>query len=202
MRLVLTFLLAGAVVASCMQKKGGSRMQEIPTEVREYLTAGDGLARKAVQAQHPDIKEKLQSPEMRVKLLQYLAGEEPWQDADPGLAINALGVVQTGAKAEETASIRPLLMHREGMVRLGAYQFLMAVYYPAGERGSMLTLFQAMLLDPEAMVRAQAAQFIRGLKMHAPLKPFLERWVKLAPARGWDKDDSFEVVRSMLTASQ
>jgi hypothetical protein len=38
--------------------------------------------------------------------------------------------------------------------------------------------------------------------MQALLKPFLERWVKLAPARGWDKDDSFEVVRSMLTASQ
>jgi len=177
-------------------------MQKIPAEVREYLTAGDGLARKAVQAEHPDIKQKLESPEVRAALLQYLGGEEPWQDPDPGFTINAFGVVQTGAKAEEAGSIRPLLMHREGRVRLGAYHFLMAIYYPAGERGSMLTLLQTMLLDPDAMVRAQGAQYIKGLKGQDEVKPFLERWVKLAPSKGWDHDDGFEAVRRLLAPPQ
>lgn len=174
-------------------------MQGIPAEVREFLTAGDGLARKAVQEQHPDIKERLRSPEIRAKLMHYLASDEPWRDPEPGFTINALGVVQEGAQARETAGIRPLLMHPEGMVRLGAYQFLMAVYYPAGERGSMMTLFQSMLLDPDAMVRAQGAQFIKGMQAQAEMRPFLERWAKLAPSRGWDKDDGFEAVRRLLT---
>ena len=172
-------------------------MREIPQEVQEYLTAGDGLGRKAVEAQHPDVKRKLQSPETREKLMAYLASEEPWKDA-PGFTINALGVVQTGAKAGEAETIRPLLLHPEGMVRGKAYEFLMAIYYPAGERGSMLTLFQSMLMDSDGMVRAQGAQFIKGMKGQAELKPFLERWLKLAPARGWDKHESFENVQNLV----
>ena len=78
---------------------------------------------------------------------------------------------------------------------------LMAIYYP-GERGSVLTLCQSMLLDADPMVRIQGAQWIEGLGLQGPaeLKPFLERWVKLAPSRGWDRDDGFEAVRSLVTA--
>jgi hypothetical protein len=195
-------LLCGSLAAGCMQKNGGTRVQEIPSDVREYLTAGDGLARKSVEAQHPDIRQKLQTPDTRAKLIRYLASDEPWQDPSPGMAVNTLGVLQAGAKQEEVPVIRPYLMHPQPQLRLRAYEFLMSVYYPAGERGSMLTLFQSMLLDSEDTIRMQGAQFIKGMKGQTELQPFLERWLKLAPQKGWDKTDSFGAVQNLVAPGQ
>jgi hypothetical protein len=194
---VLQLMLLWAIPAGCMQRKEATKMQGVPKDVQEYLTAGDSLARKSVEEKHPNIRKKLESPETRAALLRYLASNEPWEEAHPGAVINALGVIQPGASASEAVHLRPLLMHPVGAVRLGAYDFLMAVYYP-DDRGSVLTLLQAMLLDADDSVRAQGAQYVKGIKGQPELGPFLERWLKLAVARGWSNQESFEMVQRLV----
>jgi hypothetical protein len=172
-------------------------MQELPSDVQEYLTAGDALGIRAVEEKHPDIRKKLRSPEIRAAIFRYLTSDEPWREANPGAVIGALRVVHDGATAAEIPLVRPLLMHPEGKVRLEVYQFLMTVYYP-NQRESVLTLLQAMLLDGDDAVRAQGAQYIKGFKTPEELKPFLDRWLALAPKRGWDKQESFEIVQGLM----
>lgn len=172
-------------------------MQELPADVREYLTAGDALGIRAVEERHPNIRQKLKSPEIRAALFRYLASDEPWQGGHPGAVIGALKVVHSGAAAAEIPLVRPLIMHPEGIVRLQVYQFQMAVYYP-NQRESILAVLQDMLLDGDEAVRAQAVQYVEGLKVPQELRPFLERWLALAPGRGWDKHDSYEAVRALL----
>ena len=193
----VALVVFGAIVATCMQRKD-SKMLELPADIKEYLSAGDGLGRKAAEANHPGLQKKLESAETRAAILKYLASDDPWHESNPGIVINALGLIQKGASASEIPLVRPLVLHPEGMVRLGAYDFLFAVYYPAGDRASMINLLQSMLLDSHDMVRSQAAQYVKGLKVPAELKPFLERWIKLAPARGWQKQESFELIERLL----
>lgn len=172
-------------------------MQELPADVREFLTAGDALGIRAVEEKHPNIRQKLRSPEIRAALFRYLAGDEPWREGNPGAVISALRVVHNGAAAAEIPLVRPLLMHPEGTVRLQVYEFHMAVYYPK-QRDSMLTLLPAMLLDSHDAVRAQGARYIDGLKIPPELRPFLERWLALAAKRGWEGEESFELVQDLV----
>jgi hypothetical protein len=172
-------------------------MQQLPADVREYLTAGDALGIRAVEEKHPNIRQKLKSPEIRAALFRYLSSDEPWQGDHPGAVISALKVVHSGAAAAEIPLVRPLVMHPEGTVRLQVYQFQMAVYYP-DQREPLLALLQAMLLDDHDAVRAQAARYIEGLEAPPELRPFLERWLRLAPGRGWDKHDSFGMIRNLI----
>jgi hypothetical protein len=172
-------------------------MPELPADVLEYLTAGDGLGIRAVEAKYPGIRTKLKSPEIRAALFRYLASDEAWQAAHPGALIGAIGVVRDGAVAAEIPFVRPLLLHPEGKVRLQAYEFLMAVYYP-NHLETVLTLLPLMLLDGDDGVRAQGAQYIKGLKTPEEIRPFLDRWLALAPTRGWDKQDSFEIVQGLV----
>jgi hypothetical protein len=172
-------------------------MQDLPPDVREYLTAGDALGMVAVEEKYPDIRKKLRSPEIRAALLRYLASDEPWQEPNPGPIIGALRVVRETPTAAEIPLLRPLLMHPEPAVRQPVYEYMMSVYYPS-QRESVHTLLQSMLLDGHDSVRAQAANYIKGLKTPEELRPFLNRWLALAAKRGWNKQESFEIVQGLV----
>lgn len=173
-------------------------MQDIPAEVREYLTAGDGLGQIAVEEAHPDVKRTLADPRTRVAILNYLATDKPWQEPSPGFIINALAFLQGGAAAGEIPVIRPYLLHPIAVVRLRAYEFLLSVYFPTQAREPLLLLLQNMLLDPDDVVRAQAVRYAQRANAVGELKEFLKRWYKLAPSRRWDATESFDLVGPLI----
>lgn len=191
-------LLFGAGPASAQAKKGRRMLEAIPVDVREFLTAGDGLGQAAVMERHPNVKQNLKSPETRAALVAYLSSNEPWDNPTPSLTLNALAHIQRGATPEEAEHIRPFLLHDNPWVRLRTYQYLMVLFYPTKERQSMLTLFAGMLLDPDEVVRLQGARLITGTQTEKDLTPFLTRWLQTAKARGWEKLDSYLTVRDLL----
>jgi hypothetical protein len=194
---LLVWLAAPPVWA---QGRKGARdaMQDIPLEVREYLTAGDGLGQIAVQEAHPDVKQTLNDPRTRAAILRYLATDEPWQEPPPSFLINALGFLQSGAMATEIPVVRPYLLHSTAVVRLRAYEFLLGVYFRDPARPPLLLTLQAMLMDRDDVVRAQGARYVKRANAVGELKEFLRRWHTLAPSRGWQTTESYELVGQLL----
>jgi hypothetical protein len=196
---VLTIFLFGTPPACGFQSnKGKTMLQEIPVMVRDYLTAGDGLAQAAVQEKYPNVRQTLNAPETREAILRYLASDEPWKDPTPGFTINALGFLQGSASAKEVPSILKLQKHSNAWVRLRANEYMMAVYYPRHDRSSMVSLFQQMLMDTDEVVRVQAARWIKGVNVAPDMRGYLERWMKDAINRKWDTLESFEIIRESL----
>ena len=171
-------------------------LDQIPIEVRDYLTANDGLAQAAVKEKYPNLRQTLDAPETRAAIIRYLASREPWADKS-GFTRNVLGFLQNGASEEEAASIRPLLRHPDPWVRLRTYEYLMAIYYPPRDHQAMSNLFQEMLDDSDEIVRVQAARWIKGLNMSSEMHDFLQRWVKLAVERKWDTQESFSLIQAL-----
>lgn len=172
-------------------------IEEIPAEVRQYLTAGDALGQASVEEKYPNIQKTLQAPEVRQAILRYLNSKEVW-DAPPGFAVNALAFLVGGANAKELPLVRNLVVHPQPWIRVRAAQYLMAVYYPARDRAAMTDLFEKMLLDEDEVVRLQAARWIRDFKTGADMKPYLEKWAGIAALRGWTGTESFGIVALML----
>jgi hypothetical protein len=172
-------------------------IDQIPIEVRDYLTAGDGLGKAAVMQQHPQVEQTLRAPNTRVALVNYLSSREPWQDP-PALTIGALAHLQNGASEKESVKIRPLAKHPEALVRLRVDEYLMAIYYPGRDEAQMANLFQEMLQDRDEIVRVQSARWIQGLKLGPPMRVQLNQWAKLAVERKWDRYESFEIIQGLL----
>ena len=171
-------------------------MQGVPIEVEEYLSAGDGLGQVSVEEAHPNVKQTLNAPETRRALLRYLAGDAPWETASSGLVIGTLTFVLAAAVPPEAPSVRPLLLHPVPEVRTRAYLFLVA----AGrqDRAEVVALLQSMLLDPDDMVRTTGVREIERTGTVAELRTLLERWMKLAHVRGWDEQESHELLGALL----
>ncbi len=165
--------------------------------LRDYLTAGDGLAQAAVREKYPDLQHTLDAPETRTAILHYLASREPFRDKS-GLTMNALGFLQSGASEKELAGIRTLTKHSDPWVRVKTYEYQMAIYYPARDRKSMANLFQEMLNDSDEVVRVQSARWIKNLNMSSEMHDFLQSWVKLAIDHKWDMQESFAIVQQLL----
>jgi hypothetical protein len=176
---------------------GKTMKNEIPIEVRDYLTAGDGLAQAAVHEQYPNLDQVLNAPTTRSAILRYLSSDEPLTDPSSDLTINALGFLQSAATAKESASIRHLLRHPNPWVRVTTAEYMMAVYYPARDRNSMLTLFKEMLNDTDEVVRVQAARWVKGINAAPDLEGFLENWLALARKNKWDKTESFQMIAAL-----
>jgi hypothetical protein len=170
---------------------------EIPSEVQDYLTAGDGLAQASVREQHPNLDDVLNAPATRAAILAYLASDEPFKDPSSGFTINALTFLQGAASAKESAPIHHLQRHPNPWVRVRAAEFLMAVYYPVHDRNSMLTLFKEMLNDTDEVVRVQAARWIKGTNAAPDLEGFLGNWLALARKNKWDKTESFQIIEAL-----
>lgn len=194
----VTALLMELVLVATGTTYGQERkaMQDIPLEVQEYLSAGDGLGQVAVEEAHPNVKATLNAPETRNALLRYLASDDPWVTPTPGFSVNALTFVLSGATPEEAEFVRPLLLHPVPEVRVRAYNFLVAV--AAGDRGMLVALLQSMLLDSDDMVRVAGVRHIERTETAGQLRTFLQRWMKLAPARGWEGEESYELLEQLL----
>ncbi len=172
-------------------------IDQIPIEVRDYLTAGDGLGMVAVHEQYPHVDQVLRAPSTRVALLNYLASQEPWHDP-PGLTIGALVLLKNGASAAESQQLLHLLEHPIGLVRLRLYQYLVQIYYPSRNMPPMIAIFQKMLADPDEVVRVQAARWIQGFKLGAQMRPTLEQWTIIAAERKWNHGESYDIIQGLL----
>lgn len=170
---------------------------EIPSEVRAYLSAGDGLGQASVREQHPDLDRVLNAPSTRSAIVAYLASEETLKDSDPGFAMNALAFLQSAANAQEAGSIHRLLRHPNPSIRARAAGYMMAVYYPVRDRNAMLSLFKETLNDSDETVRVQTARWIKGTDSAPLLEGFLENWTLLARKNKWDKTESFQIIQSL-----
>ena len=163
-------------------------IDEIPVEVRDYLTAGDGLAQAAVIERYPDVRRSLESPDVRAAILRYLASGG-WRD--PGFAINALAYLQGGASAKEVPAVRDLMTHRIPGSASEPVSICVGVYYPAQDRVSMVSLFETMLNDKDEIVRVQGARWIRDFKAAPEMQSTLQNWLKIAAQRKWDGARAF-----------
>jgi hypothetical protein len=172
-------------------------INQIPTEVRDYPTAGDGLAKAAVQEKYANVETTLLAPARRAAIVQYLGSKEPQQDP-PSLTIDALAYLQRGASVKESATLLPPAQHPNAWVPLRVYEYMMAFHYPVRDEPSMVNLFVKMLADSDEVVRVQAARWIKGLNLAGRMRAALQQWTRQASARKWDQYESFESIQGLL----
>lgn len=173
-------------------------MQEIPAEVREYLSVNDSLARLQLFQDHPGLKDLLEASGTRAALLDWLGGEEAWEESRSTFVVSCLELLRSTAQPSDEQIVRAFLLHPNPFVRLRAYELLLTLYYPETNRNAMFLLLHGMLSDADDRVRVSAAAYIQGIGAAGELKSFLERWLKLAPERGWQGTESYELVERLL----
>ncbi len=176
-------------------------MQEIPTEVREYLSVNDSLARLQLFQNHPGLKDLLEDPQTRAAVLDWLGSEEAWEGSRSTFVVSCLELLRPAAQPSDEQIVRAFLLHPDPFVRLRAYEILLTLYYPEHNRNAMFLLLHGMLSDPDDRVRVSAASYIRGVGAAGELEGFLRRWLKLAPEKGWEGSESFELVQQLLAGS-
>ena len=173
-------------------------MAEIPTEVKAYLATNDVLFREQLRQRYPNLEQLLGAPQTRKAILDWLASEEAWDDAAAQFVMRCLEFLQNGATEEEASTVKTFLMHPDAFVRLRAFEFLLALYFPDKNREAMFLLLHGMLFDPENAVRISGAEYIDRANAVAELREFLQRWSKVAASRGWENTDSYELVQQLL----
>ena len=173
-------------------------MEEIPSEIRAYLSTNDSLFRVQIAQHYPGLQQTLNDPASRKAILNWLASDEAWDPTVSGFTSNSLEFLRAGAVEDEAQIVRGFLLHSDPQVRLRAYEFLLTLYFPDKNREAMFLLLHSMLSDTDDMVRTQAARYIERANAGTDLKDFLQRWYKTAPDRGWDGTESFELVEHLL----
>lgn len=173
-------------------------MLDIPIAVHEYLAVNDSLARAQLFQSHPDLKLVLADPRTRAAVLDWLGTEEAWEPSRSSFVANCLAFLRAGAQQDDEQVVRAFLLHEDPFVRLRAYELLLTLYYPEHNRNAMFLLLHGMLSDPDDRVRVSAAAYIQGVGAAGELKGFLQRWLKLAPERGWEGTESFEMVERLV----
>jgi hypothetical protein len=191
-------ILGLVALGGAAMEKSKKLIDEIPVEVREYLSSSESLSKAAVQEKYPDVRRTLQAPATREAIVRYLGSKEPW--AVPALAftVNALAYLVQGANAKELAALRPLMDYPDARVRLRVCEYTMAVYYPARDKAAMATLFQRMLADPDEVVRVQGASWIEDLHLVSEMRAGLEEWTKSAREHKWDTQESYQIIQGLL----
>jgi hypothetical protein len=173
-------------------------MQTIPVEVRAYLSSNDSLVRAQLTQQHPDLDKTLNDLGTRTAVLNWLAGNEAWDESFTHFTMNCLRFLRSKANPSETQIIRAFLLHHHPHVRLTAYEFLLTLYFPDKNREALLQLLQNMLSDNHDAVRVEGARYVEQSGVVIELKDFLKRWYKAALDQGWNDTVSFELVERLL----
>ena len=171
---------------------------QIPKQAREYLSAGESMAKAAVLEKYPDARRTLEAPATREAIVRYLASKEPWADPTLAFTMNALAYLQTVANAKEAQAIHPLIEYPNPWVRLRVYEYMMAIHYPPRDKPAMTDLFRQMLEDSDEIVRVQAARWISGLNLASEMRPALQEWIRTAPENKWDTQESFNIIQGLL----
>lgn len=175
-------------------------MTGLPDPWVAYFAAYDVLTREAVLRAHPELRDALQRPETREMLLEWLAGDAAWAPENAGLLPPVLEFLRPGAAEPEAARVKPLLMHPDPQVRLGAFEFLLTLYFPDRNPEALLLLLSGMLMDESERVRSAGAAYAARAGAQGHLREFLARWLAMAPARGWAGTESHEMVARLLGA--
>lgn len=170
----------------------------LPDGLMEYLSARDLLTREAALGRHPGLHEVLAEPETRRALLTWLSTDEPWDATAGDLAAQVLEYLHGAASEDDAAGVKPFLLHPDPQVRLRAYEFLLTLYFPDRNREAVFLLLTGMLSDESDMVRSAGAVYAERAGAGGELGGFLARWHALAPARGWEESESYELVGRLL----
>jgi hypothetical protein len=173
-------------------------MTGLPDLLAEYFASGDALSRADVQRDHPELPELLAAPETRTVLLEWLAGEEPWDVRHAESVSGVLRFLRRQASDADAPRIKPFLLHPNPGVRLAAYEFLTALYYPDINHDALFLLLNGMLMDESDEVRRTGADLVQRVGAPPELRAFLTRWRAMAPARGWEGTASFELITRLL----
>ncbi len=191
-----TFALSIAMLISGVPT--GGYMQQIPAEVREYLSTNDTLYRAQLSQRYPHLHDTLAAPTTQTAVLNWLTSDEAWDQSLSGFVVNCLMFLRSDATSEKAQIARNFLVHADPYVRLQAYEFLLTLYFPNNNPEALLMLLQTMLLDADDGVRAQAASYIERANAVSELRGFLNSWLKGAQSRGWAGAESFELVERLL----
>lgn len=172
-------------------------MQDIPDQVLQYLSTKDSIVRAQIADQNPGLQQTLNDPATRTAILKWLGTEAAWEPSVADLVIACLEILR-GGSVEDAQIIRPFVLNPNSFVRIGAFEFLLALYYPDKNLDALLLVFQNMLSDQSDKVRSLAAHYIENINITSELKEFLERWYKNARNRGWEVTESFERIGRIL----
>jgi len=173
-------------------------MDDLPIEVRAFLSTNDSLAQAELAQRYPDLNATLADPAVRAAVLAWLADDDAWVEANAHITLNALRYLRSAADPGEAQAIRPFLLHPQPRVRLAAYEFLLTLYYPDKNREALLQLLQNMLSDSQDAIRAAGARYAQQADVTPELHSFLQRWQKTAGGQGWTDTESFELVQRLL----
>jgi hypothetical protein len=173
-------------------------MTRLPDDLAQYFATGDELARASVVEQHPGLPAALGTAETRARLLDWLSDEEPWQEDRTEMLVQVLQFLRGTASEADAPRVKPFLLHPRDRVRLRAYEFLTALYFPDRNREALFLLLNGMLSDEGDDVRAAGAAYAQRAGAVPELRDFLTRWRALAPARGWTGTQSYELVTRLL----
>ena len=172
-------------------------MQDISDPLLRYLSTRNSFLRKEIVSEYPDLQKDLNDPVTRTAILNWLRTEAAWDPSQLALLLSCLEFLR-GGPVEETVVVRPFLLHSDVFVRIAAYEFLMALYYPDKNPEALLMVFQNMLSDQDDKVRSLAAHYIETIDVTGELKEFLDRWHKNAEALGVKDTESFERIGNIL----
>lgn len=173
-------------------------MVEIPQEVKEYLISHNILLREQVKQRYPNIDQVMADPETEKTILSWLASQDAWEESKAELVMRCLEFLQERANEQHAPTVKTFLLHSNPFIRLRAFEFLLSLYFPDKNREAMFLLLHNMLFDPDNTVRNSAAAYIERVNAVPELREFLERWLKVAPSRGWDNSESFERIQQLL----
>src|SRR5262245_11175162 len=136
-------------------------MAEIPQAIVEYLSTGDGVRLAELRQQYPELPQQLRDPAVRRNLLALLDSPAVRADPDSDWTAALLRFLRTDASPAESPLVRPFLTATSPMTRLRAFEFLVFAHFGDQDRTQLLTLLKQMLMDPDDMVRAQAAEYVQ-----------------------------------------
>jgi hypothetical protein len=173
-------------------------MTQLPTELIDYFSQDGGLGELEVLRRHPGVNQRVETPETRRTLLEWLAGDDPWSAGREGVLVHVLQFVRGRADAGEAPRVKPFLLHSEPRVRQAAYDFLLALYFPDRNPDAVFLLLTGMLSDESDAVRTAGALYAARTEATEALRGFLARWLALAPARGWSGTDSHAQVARLV----
>jgi hypothetical protein len=166
--------------------------------VLEYLDARDALTREAVFRRHPALRDAVGTPGLRSELVEWLGTDPPWQPEQAERTARAIDLVRSGEAEDDAPTIKPFLLHPAERVRLRAYEFLLGLYFPDRNPDAVFLLLTGMLSDESEMVRSSGAAYVARVGARDQLRPFLQRWLAMAAARGWQGSESHDLVTRLL----
>jgi hypothetical protein len=174
-------------------------MRTLPDEIRAYLVIrADARMLASLRERHPDLEERMNSPDTRRALVSWLGGDEARAQEHAPLTAAALKFLYSARDDEEAAVVTALLEHPSALVRLRSFEALLIPLFADRQIERLKPLLRTMLADADDLVRSAGARYMERSGTADDLRPFLEAWRTAAPARGWESTESFELVTRLL----